>query len=302
MSAGTVNVVIPTYYRNDLLQRAVESVRAQTYDPIDITVVDGSGEAHARPVVGDVADVTYVPQANDRGAHAARSVGAERTDGEYVQFLDDDDVLFEDKIAKQVAVLESDPAVGLVYCGRRWEDGTTARPSPEFRGEALGAALRWQTSCSNTSTMLIRRSVLTEFLPLPNQHAADDEGMKIELARRAAIDYVDEVLVVRGDSDYHLGGTRANVEGYFEILERYDHLYESHPEVDLDRMYARAYRRLGDFLLREHLWSAEAIAAYASALRYEPGTPPERVGELLASLGGRPGRTIGKALYRRLAA
>jgi glycosyltransferase involved in cell wall biosynthesis len=299
MTSGTVSVVIPTYYRNDRLQRAIESVRSQSYDPIRITVVDGSGEAHAQPVVDSRPDVTYLPQDEDQGAHAARSLGAERTNGEYVQFLDDDDVLLSGKIDKQVAILESNPDIGVVYCGRRWEDGPAMRPDESFRGDALGNALRWETASSNTSTLLIRRSVLEEMTPLPNQHGADDVGMKIELMRRTAVDYVDEILVVRGDGDYHLGGTRANVDGYFEILERYEDLYVSHPEVNLNRMYARAYRRLGDFLLDKHLWSAEAIAAYASALRYAPDVSPGQVGQLLASLGGQPGQVVCSAVYHR---
>lgn len=96
MNDATVSVVITTYYRNDLLRGAVESALAQTHEPVEVILVDGSGEAHARPVAEEY-PVEYIAQNRDRGAQAARNAGAERVVGEYVQFLDDDDRLLPEK-------------------------------------------------------------------------------------------------------------------------------------------------------------------------------------------------------------
>ena len=78
-----VSVVIPTYFRNEQLREAVESVRAQTYDPVEIVVVDDSGEAHARDAIDRYDDVQYVPLDVNRGANLARTVGIEHAGGAY---------------------------------------------------------------------------------------------------------------------------------------------------------------------------------------------------------------------------
>jgi glycosyltransferase involved in cell wall biosynthesis len=107
-----VSVVIPTFRRPDLLQRAVASVARQTHRPIELIVVDDDGDDRTAEVVRaamPTADcglqfVGFIQKGG--GGAAARNVGLVAARGRYVQFLDDDDELFPDKLASQVAVLE----------------------------------------------------------------------------------------------------------------------------------------------------------------------------------------------------
>jgi glycosyltransferase involved in cell wall biosynthesis len=112
-----VSVIIPTYNRSKLLQIAVESVLAQTYPKIEVIVVDdGSTDDTVETMAQYARSVTYLRQINQDVA-AARNTGIRAASGEYLTFLDDDDLILPTKIERQVQILASQPAVGLVHCG-----------------------------------------------------------------------------------------------------------------------------------------------------------------------------------------
>ncbi len=111
-----VSIIIPTYNRSKLLRVALESALAQTYPNIEVIVVDdGSTDDTATVMAQYAGRVTYLKQANQDVA-AARNTGIRAASGEYLTFLDDDDLILPTKIARQVHVLDSQPGVGLVHC------------------------------------------------------------------------------------------------------------------------------------------------------------------------------------------
>jgi glycosyltransferase involved in cell wall biosynthesis len=113
-----VSVIIPTYNRSRLLRLATESVLAQTYPNIEIIVVDDGSTDDTSTVVAQCAErgqVTYIKQAN-QGVAAARNTGIRVASGEYLNFLDHDDLFAPTKIERQVHVLESRPEISLVHC------------------------------------------------------------------------------------------------------------------------------------------------------------------------------------------
>jgi glycosyltransferase involved in cell wall biosynthesis len=118
-----VSVIIPTRNRSKLLQGAIESVLAQTYPHIEVIVVDdGSTDDTAEVVAQYAGRVTYLKQANQDVA-AARNTGIRAASGDYLTFLDDDDLILPTKIEHQVRVLVSRPKVGLVHCRFYYIDG-----------------------------------------------------------------------------------------------------------------------------------------------------------------------------------
>ena len=111
-----VSVIIPTYNRSKLLRVAVESVLAQTYPNIEVIVVDdGSTDDMAAVAAQYGGRVTYLKQPNQDVA-AARNTGIRAASGEYLSFLDDDDLILPTKIERQVQVLASCSEAGLVHC------------------------------------------------------------------------------------------------------------------------------------------------------------------------------------------
>jgi glycosyltransferase involved in cell wall biosynthesis len=299
--APTVSVVIPTHFRNDRLRAALDSVAAQTYPAVETVVVDDSGERHAESVVADY-DARYLAFDENRGSNAARSAGVAATSGAFVQLLDDDDRLHPEKLARQVAVFESDPEVGVVYCGMRFEDDRVVLPDPEARGEVLDRALAFDLYPCQTTTMLLRRSALATVFPAESRPGGDDLAYMIELARRTEFEFVADPLVVRGlggsDGERSRGSSLGLYEGRMRLLEEYADLYDAAPDWARRRALVGTYLFKGQRLLADAAWSAGATAAFARAawLQRDAYT----VGLCLASLGGRPGIALGSAVLDHL--
>jgi GT2 family glycosyltransferase len=123
---GVVSVVIPTYNRADAVGRAIASALAQTYERVDVIVVDDGSTDATRAVVGAFGErVRYVYQEN-RGVSQARNTALAVAKGEFVAFLDSDDVWWNWKLDAQVAALRANPSAGLAWTDMRAiDDGGT---------------------------------------------------------------------------------------------------------------------------------------------------------------------------------
>jgi len=110
-----VSVVMPAYNAERHIGEALESVLAQTYAPIEIVVVDdGSSDATAEAVRRFGPRVRFTAQTN-AGAGAARNRGVAMASGRYIAFLDADDSWPPEKLARQVEILQQNPACDLVF-------------------------------------------------------------------------------------------------------------------------------------------------------------------------------------------
>lgn len=118
---GLVSIVVPTYNRKKLLAECLKSLLEQTYRPLEIIVVENGTEAQAKDVVAKLAesaaeeiDVIYLHRPGG-GAQRARNLGAMESRGEFLVFMDDDDVASVDFISSRVAAMESVPNANLAY-------------------------------------------------------------------------------------------------------------------------------------------------------------------------------------------
>lgn len=110
-----VSVVIPTYNQEEFVCEAVESALAQTFADVEVIVVDdGSTDGTPRRLQPYGNRIRYLRKENG-GPSSALNVGIRAATGEFFAWLSSDDVFYPQKIERQVACLESDPAVGLVY-------------------------------------------------------------------------------------------------------------------------------------------------------------------------------------------
>jgi glycosyltransferase involved in cell wall biosynthesis len=114
-----VSVVIPCYNQGAFLEEAVASVLRQTFSDVEIIVVDdGSTDPVTCALLADYRRPrTRVIRTDNRGVSAARNRGIREAAGEYILPLDADDRIGERYLEQAVAVLDRQPAVGIVYCG-----------------------------------------------------------------------------------------------------------------------------------------------------------------------------------------
>jgi GT2 family glycosyltransferase len=111
----TVSVIIPTYNRAYLVSQAIESVLAQTYTSYEIIVINDGSPDNTKEVLDKYADKITALHQENQGVAAARNAGLKVAVGRYIAFLDDDDLWLPNKLEKQIAYLESNPNIGLVY-------------------------------------------------------------------------------------------------------------------------------------------------------------------------------------------
>ena len=115
-----VSVIIPVRNGERLVKRTLVSALAQTYDPIEVVVVDdGSTDRTATLVEAVAARDSRVRlfRTHKAGVAAARNLAISQARGKLIAPLDADDLWHPEKIARQVGLMQSSsPKVGLVYC------------------------------------------------------------------------------------------------------------------------------------------------------------------------------------------
>ena len=113
--SSSVSVIIPTYNRLNLLREAIESVRRQTIQDIEIVVVDdGSDESVSDRISAHGGKMRFARQEN-RGLNAARNVGLGMACGDFIALLDDDDLWLPFKTELQLAVMDRFPEAAFVF-------------------------------------------------------------------------------------------------------------------------------------------------------------------------------------------
>lgn len=119
--APAVSVIVPAYLAAPYIAQALDSILAQTFTDYEIIVVnDGSPDTEAleQSLEPYRTRINYLQQEN-QGPSAARNTGIRAAQGKYIAPLDADDKWNPDHLSAQVAVLESDPCIALVYADAR---------------------------------------------------------------------------------------------------------------------------------------------------------------------------------------
>jgi glycosyltransferase involved in cell wall biosynthesis len=160
-----VSVVIPTYNRSLLLAEAIKSVIDQTYRPIECIVVDDGSIDNSHEVVSkikitDISSFTikYIFQQN-AGSQAARNTGTAAAAGEFIQYLDSDDLLYPDKIKSQVIYFNQHPDCDAVFGD--WEVGTKEKKEKIVAYKKDNLVEQFLTErCIHTLSFLMRSSLI----------------------------------------------------------------------------------------------------------------------------------------------
>ena len=117
-----VSVIITTFNNVEYLSRSIESVLHQTYPELELIVVDDNppgseARQETEKVMQRYPQALYLKHPENRNGAAARNTGIRNACGEYIAFLDNDDIYFGDHIQKCVDALEKNPEYGSVLCG-----------------------------------------------------------------------------------------------------------------------------------------------------------------------------------------
>lgn len=276
-----VSVVIATYNMGHYLPEAVRSVLAQSYPNVDVQIVD-DGSTDDTPTIVRQWDahprVRLHRQSNAGQAHA-KNQGIALSRGDFIAFLDADDVWLPEKLARQMPLFTGRPEVGVVYSGYERMDGE-GRPLPKgptrmHRGRVSGALL------------------IENFVPFPSavvrrehleRHGAFDEtlGMGIDydlwlrLSAHCQFDFIAEPTVrYRIWPGQMSKNYRQRYESGIRIMQRF---LERNPGVVGDsvarRAWAHTYTGRGDSTLWQEKDRVAAFRDYVRALSFRPAYWP----------------------------
>ncbi len=237
----TVEVVIPTRNRPELVRVAIDSVRKQTYDgSLSITVVFDGTPIDETLVSDGVVPVRVIPNDRAAGLAGARNSGITASSAELVAFLDDDDQWRPEKLARQVQRLVEEPTAAFATTAIEVNfDGTrTAR----LAGTSLvehGQLLASRMAMLHSSTFLIRRTALLGDLGLVDEQAPAGQNEDWDLLLRASalhpIAHLDEplVTVLWGSTSLFATAWDSKIAGLEWVLAQ-------HPDIRSSRVgYAR---------------------------------------------------------------
>jgi glycosyltransferase involved in cell wall biosynthesis len=241
---GLVTVVVPTYNRADLVVAAIDSARQQTYPKLEILVVDDGSSDGTRELVARISDdrLRYFFKDNG-GLSSARNFGLEHARGEYIAFLDSDDIWFPWKLSAQVGLLERHPEAGMV-----WSDFSTFdEPGRILKERALrgGYAAYARTKLQTLNGAQGRLGQLSEHVPAAHRDATYSVGVIFEemflgnlvhpptaIVRRQrarAAGPFEPHVTGRGGDDYHYY-FRVTEKGAVALIDAPTMLYRIHPK------------------------------------------------------------------------
>jgi glycosyltransferase involved in cell wall biosynthesis len=157
------SVIITTHNRPDLLPRAIESARAAG-EEIEIVVVDDASSDQTAEICKSIQGINYVRVERNQGVAGARNIGLVASSGEFVSFLDDDDLRLPGSIDQQIRILEQSSDAALIYAQAIPEgpDGQQHQPYPtDFpQGDVL-----WDLLIRNfipSGSVVFRRDCLSQ--------------------------------------------------------------------------------------------------------------------------------------------
>lgn len=200
MSSPRISVIIPTFNRDHLLPRSIDSLLSQTLSAHSVVIVDdGSTDGTENLVCEKYPEITYLKQ-NNLGVSAARNAGIAATSDEWLAFLDSDDEWLPEKLQCQMDALEAEPEMMVCHTDEIWiRNGKHVNPMKKHNkhgGWIFDKCL--PLCCISPSSVIIHRSVLDEIgffdQSLP---ACEDYDLWLRVASSYPVLYISEKLVVK---------------------------------------------------------------------------------------------------------
>lgn len=228
-----VSVVMPTYNYAQFIGDAIRSVLDQTYDNIELIIIDNYSEDNTEDIVASFGDarIKYKKFRNNGIIAASRNVGINESQGKYIAFLDSDDMWKPAKIEKQIELLERDDDIFLVYS--RYiivKDGMFSRIHPKGKKLSSGNVfipLFLSNNFIGSCTVLMKNDLEQNNFMFDTDIdliAVEDYDLWLRIAKKKRIAYIDEPLAV-----YREHGSNTSMEirplllKNLQIANRYRH-------------------------------------------------------------------------------
>lgn len=272
-----VTVIIPTYNRSKLLIYTIQSVLSQSYRDLGLLIIDDGSTDNTRQAVSAITDprIKYIYKENG-GVSSARNLGLRNATGEFICFLDSDDLWPEIFLQTMIKSLQDNSEYGAAYCMRTrlFEDGST-QPSYQkefFLSENVTEQL-FEKTFIQTSTICFRREVLKGLFFDESLNNGEDVDVWLRVSIRTKFLFVPDIQIsyrqrtTANTTDFHSKSCNR-----LRVLERFYFKLGGDkyvPRKTAMRKLSKAYRSAAKKAIGANCRKA-AIELTEKAIRYRP--------------------------------
>lgn len=228
-----VSVIIPCFNHGKFLSEAINSVLDQTYSPIEIIIVNDGSTDNTKEVASAFPMVKYVYQEN-QGLSAARNTGIKSCKGDYLVFLDADDLLLKDAIDFNLRFLLEDRNLAFVSGGYNLEtaDYEIIPKQKVIDSKKAYLLLLNKNYIEMHAAVMYRKTVFEEFLFDTNLKACEDYDLYLKVARKYPVANHSKILTVyRMHGNNMSGDPRLMLDSVLEVLKRQNKVLKSKEEA-----------------------------------------------------------------------
>ncbi len=229
-------MVLPTYNRESTLLRAVKSVLDQTYDDLELIIVDDCSTDGTEKLIKSVKDkrLKYVKLHKNSGANTARNYGIKKAKGDYIAFQDSDDEWLPEKLARQYQEV-SKSSTDVCFC-RFIKIGKNSEEAIPEEGFILPDTKKevWRKTFSgnfvSTQTLLVKKDVLEHIKFDEKLPRFQDWDFLIRVAKDYKISFVDDPLVnVYVQNDSISKSNPKAIRALEKMSKKYAAIFEQNP-------------------------------------------------------------------------
>jgi len=288
---GLASIIIPTFNRGELLKETLDSAVAQTYRPVEIIVVDDGSTDHTAALVERwrrelAADpglsVRYIHQENG-GVGSARNHGLIESRGEFIQFLDSDDVLHPRKLEFQIACLAKFPGSGFAFSEMARIDDPNKWSEIAIEQARLADSAEFYCSPKVlTMVGVYRRQTCRTAGPWSEDiHLGEDEeyNLRALLSTDKLVYLPGNLCAFRDHTGPRLTDAQKHERGWFFALQAYDRMAEvaaSDGRVNDQRFIEPLVKHLTDIILTALETGADDLANTAIRICWKLPVRPAR--------------------------
>jgi glycosyltransferase involved in cell wall biosynthesis len=226
-SKPLISVIVPTYNRDFLLQRAVKSVIHQSYNNLEIIIVDDASIDNTEKIIRKLRNednrVRYIKIKTNQGAATARNIGIKKSNGDFIAFQDSDDIWIHDKLEKQMNFFEKNPSIKMVYTRVVSFGKKTIKLVPSNRKKNTAGKLFSELLKSNfidLPSVMIRKEILIKYPFDPKLQRLQEWDMWLRISPSINIGYINEVLLISNFSENSISNNSDLIPKSVDIIKK----------------------------------------------------------------------------------
>lgn len=214
----TVSVIIPTRDRALFVTRAIESVLNQSRLPEEIIVIDDGSTDGTSGILAREFPLAKVLHSGGKGVSAARNLGIQSAEGDWIALLDSDDTWHGNKLKRQLLALEENPAYRICHTNEIWiRNGVRVNPMKKHqkRGGFIFRDCLPRCAMSPSSTLIHREIFERVGMFDENLPACEDYDLWLRISARYPVLFIDKELVTK------YGGHEDQLSQKYRAMDRF---------------------------------------------------------------------------------